>query len=277
MIDVGRGIGGVVAAMAFAFAAGPAAAQQIGAVIDIDPAAFGTPPATQPSELSMGEGVVSNELIQTLAGASTRIRFVDDSDLRLGQSSMIVLDRLVYDPDQGVTEFVLSIAVGAARFVSGDVDPNGFAIQTPVALIGIRGTDFVVVVEQSGRTTVSVLEGAVIVTPRGAIAVTAEAGETVVVEAEPGVPAIVRAGLLIPPDPGLGPIPENLGPAPGDDEKAERAGETELADHRDLAREHVIPTVPTRIPTVPRIPSPHLESSYSRPVFTPPPSFDSYP
>jgi hypothetical protein len=196
--------------------------------------------------------VVSNELIQTLAGAATRIRFLDDSDLRLGQSSMIVLDRLVYDPDQGTKEFVLGIAVGAARFVSGDVDPERFVLHTPVALIGIRGTDFVVVVAQSGRTTVSVLEGAVIVTPRGGVAVVGEAGETVVVEAEPGVPAIVRAGLLIPPDPGLGSIPE----------EAERTRESGQPAGADLAREHVIPTLPARPPP----PPPPLSSPPSPPV-----------
>ena len=74
--DGRRRIGGLVAAMAFAFAAGPAAAQEIGAVIDVNPEAFGTPPASRPAELSMGEGVVANELIQTLAGAATRIRFL---------------------------------------------------------------------------------------------------------------------------------------------------------------------------------------------------------
>ncbi len=239
MSDGRRRIGGLVAAIAFAFATGPAAAQEIGAVIDVNPAAFGTPPATQPAELSLGEGVVANELIQTLAGAATRIRFLDHSDLRLGQSSMIVLDRLIYDPDQGVMEFVLGIAVGTARFVSGEVDHERFALHTPVALIGIRGTDFVVVVEQSGRTTVSVLEGAVIVIPLGGVAVVAEAGETVIVEPEPGVQAIVQAGLLIPPDPGL-----------GLDERADQPG------GGDLAREHAITTHPTDTSIVPITPTP---------------------
>jgi hypothetical protein len=258
MIEGRRRIGQLLAAIALVFAAAPAAAQQIGAVIDLNPAAFGTPPASRPSELSMGEGVVPNELIQTLAGASTRIRFLDDSDLRLGQSSMIVLDRLVYDPDQGVMEFVLGIAVGAARFVSGEVDHERFALHTPVALIGIRGTDFVVVVEASGRTVVSVIEGAVIVTPHGGIAVVAEAGQTVIVD--PGVPAIVQAGLLIPPDPGLGPIPEDVGPGPDDDQEAEWSGDFDQTGQGNLAREHAMVSLPTpahRQPIQPSSPSVH--------------------
>ncbi|MDP6952300.1 MAG: FecR domain-containing protein, partial [Alphaproteobacteria bacterium] len=119
---------------------GAASAQPIGSVIELNRDAYGTPPGGQADLLGLGGDVVSDELVQTLAQASTRIRFLDDSDLRVGESSMIVLDRLVYDPDQGTGEFVLGIAVGTMRFVSGDLPPEQVVIETPVAVIGIRGT-----------------------------------------------------------------------------------------------------------------------------------------
>ena len=68
-----------------------ALAQPIGSVIELNRDAYGTPPGGQTARLDLGASVVSDELVQTLAEASTRIRFLDESDLRVGESSMIVL------------------------------------------------------------------------------------------------------------------------------------------------------------------------------------------
>ena len=87
----------------------PALAQTIGSVIELNRDAYGTPPGGQTARLDLGASVVSDELVQTLAEAATRIRFLDESDLRVGESLMIVLDRLIYRPDQGTGEFVFGI------------------------------------------------------------------------------------------------------------------------------------------------------------------------
>jgi hypothetical protein len=240
----------------------PAEAQRIGSVTALTPDAFGTPPAQQPDPLDVGMGVVGDELVQTLAAAAVQIRFLDDTDLRIGASSMIVLDRLVYDPDQGVGELVIGIAVGAARFVSGDMSPEGFAIQTPVALIGVRGTDFVVGVLQSGRTTIAVIEGLVIVVPNGRPAVLVQAGQTITIEPDPNIPVTIVPGLIVPDDPGLGPIPAAAPapppppPPPGGGQPggagSEEAGESDTPS--ETLRDPIPSLPPLRPPTVP--PSP---------------------
>lgn len=190
-------------------------AQQIGAVIELTPDAFGTPPDGDASLLSIGRGLVSDELIQTLAEANVRIQFLDETDLRIGARSMILLDRMIYDPDQGLEELVIEVAAGVARFISGNIDPAAFIVNTPVALIGVRGTDFVVYVEASGRTTIAVLEGAVIVTPTGRPPVIVGAGQSIVIEPDQSIPPVAQDGLIIPDDPGLGPIPTSaVPPAP---------------------------------------------------------------
>jgi len=220
----------------------PTLAQPIGSVIELNRDAYGTPPGGQADLLGLGGDVVSDELVQTLAQASTRIRFLDDSDLRVGESSMVVLDRLIYDPDQGTGEFVLGIAVGTMRFVSGDLPPEQVVIETPVAVIGIRGTDFVVTVAQSGRTTVAVLEGQVIVAPFGGNPVLASPGQTAVVGPTRGQPAIVQAGLIVPPDPGLGDIPDE---SELDTDHAEgRDGAGGAVDDGNLARDTAVPVAP---------------------------------
>ena len=192
----------------------PAKAQDIGSVVDIAPDAYGTPPLAQTSLLGLGAGVVADELVQTLAAASVHIVFLDETDLRVGASSMVVLDRLVFDPDQGATELVLGITVGVARIISGTVDPAGLEVHTPVALVGVRGTDFIVHVDETGRTTVIVLEGEVVVTPNGGSPVIVVAGQTVVVDPDPAIAPAIRNGIEVPPDPGLGPIPAVVTPPP---------------------------------------------------------------
>ncbi len=243
----------------------PASAQPaIGSVIELNRDAYGTPPGGQADLLGLGGDVVSDELVQTLAQASTRIRFLDDSDLRVGASSMIVLDRLIYDPDQGTGEFVLGIAVGTMRFISGKLPPEQVVIETPVAVIGIRGTDFVVSVAQSGRTTVAVLEGQVIVAPFGGDPVLASPGQTAVVGPTRGQPAIVQAGLIVPPDPGLGTIPDESELDADHAEGGDGAGGA--IDDGNLARDTAVPVTPTPLPgAVPPPPPPvHIDKPGAR-------------
>ena len=115
-------------------------------------------------------------------------------------------------------------------------------ITTPVAVIGIRGTDFVVTVAQSGRTTVAVLEGQVIVAPFGGNPVLASPGQTAVVGPTRGQPAIVQAGLIVPPDPGLGDIPDE---SELDTDHAEgRDGAGGAVDDGNLARDTAVPVAP---------------------------------
>ena len=216
----------------------PALAQTIGSVIELNRDAYGTPPGGQTARLDLGGGVVSDELVQTLAEASTRIRFLDESDLRVGESSMIVLDRLIYDPDQGTGEFVFGIAVGTMRFISGDLPPEQVLIETPVAMIGIRGTDFVVTVGESGHTAVAVLEGQVIIAPFGGEPVLASPGQTAVVSPTSGE-AVVQAGLTVPRDLGLGKIPN----------ESELDGENADGSSGNLARDTTVPVIPTPQPS----------------------------
>ena len=249
--------------MAFAFlgawlAAGEATAQQeIGSVADFAPDVFGTPPGAEPVRLIDGTGVVANQLIHTMDEASAHIVFLDDSNLRIGAKSMVVLDRLIYDPDQGVKELFLGVAVGIARFASGDVDRDGFLLETPAAFVGIRGTDFIVYVEQSGRTVIAVLEGEVVVIPKGRDPVIVRAGETLVVENDQTGPVILRAGLNVPGHPGLGVFP---GAGPQQDADASSEDGT-----IDIGERSIEPTIPTVTRPVMRQPTVHHPSVPSYP------------
>jgi hypothetical protein len=93
----------------------------------------------------VGTPVHMKDELRTGDDARLQITFRDNTVLTLGEKASIIIDSYVYDPDQGVGETVLQATKGAFRFVTGrlkDLKQKKIAISTPVADIGIRGTDF---------------------------------------------------------------------------------------------------------------------------------------
>ena len=167
---------------AFVISAGaiPAKAQAIGAVSLVNIWAYGkAPSASGWGDLYVADDVMTNHGLRTPSGGALHVRFADDTDLRLGSDAEIVVDRYVYDQNAGLGEFSAEIAKGAFRFITGRMRKEGVRILTPVAVIAIRGTDFIVAVAGDGTTTVQVISGEVEITPRtGGAAVSVPAGET---------------------------------------------------------------------------------------------------
>ncbi len=99
--------------------------------------------------LAENAAVLVGDLIETGPGARLSTRFADDSSLTLGENARVIVDELIYAPagvGTGRAEQIIKVAKGVFRFVSGRIgqaNPNAFAFVTPVATIGIRGTDFV--------------------------------------------------------------------------------------------------------------------------------------
>ena len=110
--------------------------------------------------LQTGSAVYAGDTIETGPDARLLIRFVDASTLQMGAGGKLVIDEMVYNvhglsnaPDRQSVNFV----EGVFRYVSGAISSNDgtdVAIGTPVATIGIRGTDFV-----AGRLTVGMPPG----------------------------------------------------------------------------------------------------------------------
>ncbi len=244
-----------------AVAAGPAVgAEGIGAVVELVPRAFGAPPDQTPQLVAAGYNVVTGELLQTVAGASLRVRFNDDTDLRMGESSLVVLDNMIYDTQRGVGDFALTVAAGVARFVSGKIEPENVVIRTPTAVIAIRGTDFVVAVAQNGATRVAVLEGIVQVTPIGGLPSLVRPGQTAVIA--PGVgSAAIEEGVNVPGDPGLGELEADEGDTDSDSDSGGSGG-TEDASEQPRIEQTVIPTLPPITPNV-RPPQPQPMPTFS--------------
>jgi len=88
------------------------------------------------------------------------ITFLDDSQVRLTEHSELVIDEYIYDPDPSKSKMALTFASGTARFITGrlgTIDKENLIINTPSAIIGIRGTDFTVTVDELGRSLIILL------------------------------------------------------------------------------------------------------------------------
>ena len=141
------------------------AAGEIGTVKLVKISAYGTPTGQRQREIFVRGDVTQNELVETVANGALHLEFRDATEIRLGAQSRLVLDRFAYDPSRKSGELVANFSRGAMRFVTGRMDKAGFRVVTPVALIGVRGTDFTVRVDADGSTAVSVTEGQVEITP----------------------------------------------------------------------------------------------------------------
>jgi len=94
--------------------------------------------------LQQGSGVQVLDHLQTGDEARLHVVFADGSDLSMGSSSDLVIDDMVYEPGSR-GRGVLHLTKGVFRLVSGQVNkvPGGtLTIRTPLATIGVRGTDF---------------------------------------------------------------------------------------------------------------------------------------
>jgi hypothetical protein len=99
-----------------------------------------------------------NEIIETGEDSATEIIFLDETNLSMGPSSSLVLDKFVYDPDPTQASFIVTATQGVFRFATGNLPKKSYVINTPTATIGIRGTVFDLIVSpesDSGIASVS--------------------------------------------------------------------------------------------------------------------------
>ena len=108
---------------------------------------------------SLNTGVEMNDSIST-ARAKAELTFEDKTTVKLTEHSKMIIDDFVYDPKKGTGKLALNMAMGTARYASGQIaknNPQQVAIKTPTATIAVRGTDFSMTVDELGRSLVILL------------------------------------------------------------------------------------------------------------------------
>jgi hypothetical protein len=125
-------------AVAVLFALQPTASNaqsRIGSANTVKPEASGTVAGT----LSAGSGVHANETIRTGSSGQAGLGFIDKSNLHVGPSSSVRLDKFVYDPNKGTGTVIIDATKGAFRFSTGGQGKGNVQVKTPHGTLGIRG------------------------------------------------------------------------------------------------------------------------------------------
>jgi hypothetical protein len=89
--------------------------------------------------LSAGSSVHANETIKTGSSGQAGLGFVDKTNLHVGPSSSVRLDKFVYDPNKGTSGVVIDVTKGAFRFSTGAQGKGDYKVKTPYGPVGVRG------------------------------------------------------------------------------------------------------------------------------------------
>ncbi len=92
-----------------------------------------------------GLALLERDVLRTGANGRLGVILRDDTRLSLGPTSELRIVRFVFQPAQGSLGLVLRMARGAAVYVSGKIgalEPTSVRFETPVGVVGIRGTAF---------------------------------------------------------------------------------------------------------------------------------------
>jgi len=111
------------------------------------------------SQINVGDGVLRDEIVRTGLASAARLVMADSTNLSLGPSATIKLDRTVFDDEHSYRDIAIRLTTGAFRFVTGHSEKTAYKITTPLATIGVRGT-VLDILSQRNRTTVVLQNGA---------------------------------------------------------------------------------------------------------------------
>ncbi len=105
-----------------------------------------------PDALAIHEGMhlLVNDVIKTSADARLGIIFQDGTRISVGPGTELKIDRFVYEPADGKFGLLLRLTRGVLAYISGKIaqfSPESVSVQTPVGIVGLRGTHFAVSIE----------------------------------------------------------------------------------------------------------------------------------
>jgi len=142
-----------------------AGAAGIATVTDVVNEGYRTPPGAGETAAKATDELVQNEALRTEEESVINVKFVDGSELSVEQSSEMVLSDYVYDG--AAASGLINLNDGLFRFASNGRPDQGIKLRTPVATIGVRGTEFLVHVDGNEATVIDILSGAVSAKPHG--------------------------------------------------------------------------------------------------------------
>ena len=131
-------------------AAAPSAAVSIGQVKSARGQVF-LVRGTERRPLQAGDMVQEHDIIETGTDGAVGVTFTDNSLISAGPQSRLSLDSYRFDSMAFSGSFLASLLRGTMAVISGDITrrtPGAMKIRTPRAILGVRGTEFVLRTEE---------------------------------------------------------------------------------------------------------------------------------
>jgi outer membrane protein assembly factor BamB len=122
--------------------------------------------------VKMGDKVPAQAVIRTGSGAFCDILIADAAIIRVKELTRLVLADLYYNKGSGQERTRLKMDTGTALVKVRKLmkEDSSFSMETPSAVVGVRGTEFLVRISEEKDTSIAVNEGRVGVKPAVTIA-----------------------------------------------------------------------------------------------------------
>src|SRR5258705_10641267 len=96
------------------------------------------------TQINVGDALLRNETVRTGADSAARLVMADSTNLSLGPSATITLDRTVFNDEHSYRDITIRLTTGAFRFVTGHSAKNAYKITTGLAVTGVRRTQLAI-------------------------------------------------------------------------------------------------------------------------------------
>jgi hypothetical protein len=100
----------------------------------------------------LGTPLYMGSHLKTGHKSSLGVTFKDDTVMSFGSDTELTVDEYLYAPAQGKLKLATTMGKGSLNYVSGVIaklQPDAVTVTTPTGTIGVRGTQFVAMVEES--------------------------------------------------------------------------------------------------------------------------------
>jgi hypothetical protein len=97
-----------------------------------------------------GMHLLANDILQTEQDGRLGLILQDGTGIGLGPNTELKIDTFIYDPSAGKFGLLLRLAKGVMAYFSGKIAkfaPGSVTVETPAAVIGLRGTHMALSVE----------------------------------------------------------------------------------------------------------------------------------
>jgi hypothetical protein len=97
--------------------------------------------------IELGVPIQQNDILETSADGTVGITFNDNTVLSTGPNSTVHMEQFQFNPSNLKGNFRANLKKGTLSIISGDIargNSNAMVIKTPSAVLGVRGTRFLV-------------------------------------------------------------------------------------------------------------------------------------